>query len=120
MGNSDRWEKSSAPGEVRSSGIGVTPPGVAYTRLIRIGKNVNRPNTSRLGPTNSQPSRDRTSQRWPARNRGPNRVKNEPRCGDTHLKYPYSFVLVPVSASQAPHRVVGPLSLTSNIVAQAL
>jgi len=42
----------------RSEGIRATPPEVAYKTLITIGKNVNKPNTNKLGPTNNQASRD--------------------------------------------------------------
>ena len=50
-------------------------PEVSRIGEIRIGKNVNRPNTNRFGPTNSQPMRELPSTRCPRRNSGSKRLK---------------------------------------------
>jgi hypothetical protein len=42
---------------------------------MMMGKNVNRPKTSKFGPTNTQPNRDTPSQRCASLNMGSNKLK---------------------------------------------
>src|SRR5450830_34312 len=44
---------------------------------MRMGRKVNSPKITRLGPTNNQAMRDKPSQRWPMRKNGSNRLKKQ-------------------------------------------